>query len=126
MDIVVDASVLIAVIVGEPQRERLIQLTEGVDLVAPYSVHWEIGNALAAMVKRNRITLGEALMAIEIYEKIPVRYVGIEIGESLKVAGALKLYAYRCLSDSLCGEIPSTLIDAGRRFGNCGATKGNR
>lgn len=79
MDVVVDASVLIAVIVGEPQRDRLIQLTEGADLVAPYSVHWEIGNALAAIVRRNRLTLGEALMAVRVYEQIPVRYVGVEI-----------------------------------------------
>ena len=94
MDVVVDASVLIAVIVGEPQRDRLIQLTEEADLVAPYSVHWEIGNALAAMVRRNRITLGEALMAIRVYEQIPVRYVGVEIGEALKIAGELRIYAY--------------------------------
>lgn len=94
MNIVVDASVLIAVIVGEPHRERLIQLTEGADLVAPYSVHWEIGNALAAMVRRNRIALEEALMAIRIYEQIPIRYVGVEIEEALRIAGELRIYAY--------------------------------
>lgn len=94
MNIVVDASVLIAVIVGEPHRERLIQLTEGADLVAPYSVHWEIGNALAAMVRRNRIALEEALMAVRIYEQIPIRYVGVEIEEALRIAGELRIYAY--------------------------------
>jgi len=94
MNIVVDASVLIAVIVGEPVRERLIELTEGADLVGPYSVHWEIGNALAAMLKRNRIALEQALRAVQVYEQIPVRYVNVEIEEALKIAQELRLYAY--------------------------------
>ena len=43
MDIVVDTSVIIAVIANEPQRDILIDLTKGADLLAPPSVHWEIG-----------------------------------------------------------------------------------
>ena len=50
--VVVDASVLIAVASNEPIKADLVQLTQNVDLIAPSSVHWEIGNAFSAMLKR--------------------------------------------------------------------------
>jgi len=39
MNIVIDASVIIAVIANEPEKETLIELTKGANLIAPYSVH---------------------------------------------------------------------------------------
>ena len=94
MDIVVDTSVIVAVIVNEPQREVLIERTRGANLLAPPSVHWEIGNAFSAMLKRRRVTLAEALKAIEVYREIPIRYVEVELEEALKVAGEAGIYAY--------------------------------
>lgn len=94
MDIVVDASVIIAVIAGEPQRDRLIERTIGADLLAPHSVHWEVGNAFSAMLRRNRVQLGQVLQAIAIYKTIPIRFVDVELEESLQLAGALDIYAY--------------------------------
>ena len=35
MDIVIDTSVLIAVIVGEPERYRIVELTVGHTLIGP-------------------------------------------------------------------------------------------
>ncbi len=52
MDIVLDTSVIIAVIANEPEKRVLIRLTKGAELIAPQSVHWEIGNAFSAMLKR--------------------------------------------------------------------------
>lgn len=94
MDIVVDTSVIVAVIVNEAQRELLIERTRGANLLAPPSVHWEIGNAFSAMLRRRRVTLAEALKAIEVYRQIPIRYVEVELDEALKVAGEGGIYAY--------------------------------
>ena len=94
MDIVVDTSVIVAVIVNEPQREVLVERTRGANLLAPPSVHWEIGNAFSAMLRRRRVTLAEALKAIEVYREIPIRYVEVELEEALKVAGEAGIYAY--------------------------------
>jgi predicted nucleic acid-binding protein len=94
VDVVVDASVIIAVIANEPQRDTLVELTRGNDLIAPQSVHWEIGNAFSAMLKRNRITLEQALAGIRIYGKVPIRFVDVELEESLRMADALGIYAY--------------------------------
>ena len=46
-EVVIDTSALIAVLTAEPARERLIARTQGAELLAPGSVHWETGNALS-------------------------------------------------------------------------------
>jgi predicted nucleic acid-binding protein len=94
MDIVVDTSILIAVIVNEPLKGALVQLTTGADLVAPHSVHWEIGNALSAMLRRGRITVEQAAQAVHIYQRIPIRFVDVELVETLRIADAQGIYAY--------------------------------
>jgi predicted nucleic acid-binding protein len=94
MDIVVDASVIIAVIADEPDKARLIGLTAHADLIAPSSIHWEIANAFSAMLRRGRITMHQALQAMEVYYRIPVRFAEVELDESLKIAAELNVYAY--------------------------------
>jgi predicted nucleic acid-binding protein len=94
VEIVVDASVIIAVVANEPKRDALIELTRGADLIAPHSVHWEIGNAFSAMLRRKRVTVEQVLAAAAIYSRIPVRYVDVELEESLRIADALAIYAY--------------------------------
>jgi predicted nucleic acid-binding protein len=94
MYIIVDSSVIIAVIANEPERARLIDLTKGFDLIAPLSVHWEIGNAFSSMLKQNKISLKMALLAVAAYSKIPIQFVDVEIEQSLKLASALSIYAY--------------------------------
>lgn len=94
MEIVIDASVLIAVITNEDEKEKLIQLTDETELIAPLSVHWEIGNAFSSLLKRKRLTLEEVLEALDIYLQVPVRFVEVELTESLELASELGLYAY--------------------------------
>lgn len=94
MKFVVDASVIIAVIADEPEKENLIEITKGADLLAPASIHWEIGNAFSAMIKRKRITLEQAQKAIEIYNQIPIRFTEVELGETLEIVSEHGIYAY--------------------------------
>jgi predicted nucleic acid-binding protein len=94
MDIVVDASTLIAVIANEPDKEHIILATRGANLMAPISVHFEVGNAFSAMLKRRRITLNQCLDALELYDSIPVRMVDIELEISIQIAARLGIYAY--------------------------------
>lgn len=94
MDVVVDTSVIVAVIADEPEKDRIVELTIGIDLMAPQSVHWEIGNAFSAMLRRRRITLEEATQAIRVYRRIPVRIVDVELEVALEIAADLGIYAY--------------------------------
>ena len=52
MELVIDTSALISVIVGEPERKKVIELTRGNALIGPGSIPWEIGNAFSAMFKQ--------------------------------------------------------------------------
>ena len=124
MDLVVDASVIIAVIANEPEKDQLITLTKEADLIAPTSIHWEIGNAFSAMLKQRRITLNEALRAIDLYSRIPLRFVEVELEESLKLAAELNIYAYdacliRCAIkyDAQLASLDKSLIRFARKKG---------
>jgi len=94
MLLTVDTSALIAVIVDEPQREMIVDLARGTDLIAPASVRWEVGNALSALLKRHRLTMGHALEAIEVYERIPIRYTEVSLSGALQLVERFSIYAY--------------------------------
>lgn len=94
MDIVVDTSVIIAVMVNESRKEQLVEMTRGASLHAPSSLHWEIGNAFSAMFKRNRIDLSQALNALTSYKTIPIRFHDVDLKSSLELSDTYGLYAY--------------------------------
>jgi predicted nucleic acid-binding protein len=94
VEMVVDASALIAVITDAPAKPMLIQATTGYDLIAPTSVQWEMGNAFSAMLKQRRVTLIQVLKTLERFKAIPIRYVDVGLGVSLSIAVQLDLYAY--------------------------------
>ena len=94
MPVVVDTSVLIAVIAAETERVALIRATQGAELLAPASVHWEIGNACSAMLKRRRASLTQVRAMLAAYAKIPVRFLEVDLGVALELADEFGLYAY--------------------------------
>ena len=116
MNIVIDASVIIAVIANEPEKEILIELTKGANLIAPYSVHWEIGNAFSAMLKRKRITLEQALKAIKVYKEIPLKFMDVELEQSLKIADKFNIYAYDAYVIRCALKYKSPLISLDRNL----------
>lgn len=107
MELAVDTSVIIAVLTSEPERAVLVKRTRGVHLIAPASVHWEVGNAFAAMLKRRRITLPDIEQALDAYKQIPLRLLPVDLTAALKVAAEHNLYAYdayviTCASSQRC------------------------
>ena len=89
-----DTSVLVAVLLGEPSRDQLVARTRGAQLLAPGSVHWEIGNAFSSLLKRRRLRLAEVQAALQSYAQIPLRLVEVELASALEVADRFGLYAY--------------------------------
>jgi predicted nucleic acid-binding protein len=94
LELVVDTSALIAVLTGEPTRDRLIGRTQGAELVAPGFVHWEVGNAFSALLKRRRLKLPQVQAALVAYAQIPIRFVDVELAAALELADRFGLYAY--------------------------------
>lgn len=94
MKVVIDTSAIIAVLLGEKHRESILEHTENVDLIAPASLHWEIGNAFSAMFKRGRLELDAALEATARYQDIPIQFVEIALDEAIRLSRRLDMYAY--------------------------------
>jgi predicted nucleic acid-binding protein len=94
VDIVIDTSAILAVIAEQPEKAALVGLTRGADLLAPASVHWEIGNALSAMFKRRAIGLAEALGLLGAYTTIPIRMSNISLKQAVELSAKWNVYAY--------------------------------
>ena len=94
MEFVIDTSALIAVIVDEPERDAIVSVTSGQTLIGPGSIPWEVGNAFTAMVKQHRINVADARRGLEIFERIPLRYVHTDMANALSIAARTGLYAY--------------------------------
>ena len=120
MKFVVDASVIIAVIANEPEKDQLIEITEGADLLAPASVHWEIGNAFSSMIKRGRVSLEQAFEAIEIYRKIPIRYTVVELENSLAIVAKYGIDAYDAYLLRCATKYNTALITLDRKLAQVG------
>jgi predicted nucleic acid-binding protein len=94
MEIVIDTSAILAVVGLEPERAELIRLTRGATLVAPSSVHWEVGNAMSAMFKRRAIELDDALKMLVAYAGIPIRLIDMMLPQAVELSHRLNIYAY--------------------------------
>jgi predicted nucleic acid-binding protein len=94
MKIIADTNTFIAVALNEPEKDKIIQLTEGHDLIAPDVLPFEIGNALTAMMKKNALKKEEIESAWEIIQQIPVDLRHTNIKSALSIAIKYNLYAY--------------------------------
>lgn len=115
MDLIIDTSAIIAVLMDEPEKAAILERTKGVELVAPRSVYWEIGNAFSLMFRRRRIALPEAKEAFAGYERMPIRLVDIDMARALELAERLNIYAYDAymLACALDLDAPLLTLDKG-------------
>lgn len=94
MRIIADTNTFIAVALNEPEKNKIIQLSEGCDLTAPDVLPFEIGNALTAMMKKGTLKSDEILASWEIIQLIPVELRRIDFKSALEIAVAFNIYAY--------------------------------
>src|SRR5580658_168698 len=93
MEIVIDTSAILAVVGEQPEKAELIRLTRGAAIVAPASVHWEVGNALSAMFNK-AIGLDAALELLDAYAAIPIRLIDMALKQAVELSARLNVYAY--------------------------------
>ncbi len=94
MGVLVDANIYLAVILDEPEKKSIVELTQNSELVSPLVLPYEIGNALSAMFKRDRLTKVQVVDCFDIYNTIPVRLVDVDIKAALQIASDFSIYAY--------------------------------
>lgn len=114
MSIIVDTSVIIAVILNEPTKPRIIEATKGHELIAPGCLQWEIGNAFSAMFKRKRISLEQAFNGLKIFKQISMRYPDTDFDNVLRIAFENKIYAYDAYFLSMAQKHKSSFITLDR------------
>jgi predicted nucleic acid-binding protein len=118
MEMVIDTSVILAVIAEEPEKAALVRLARGATLVAPPSVHWEVGNALSAMFKRKAIGLDQALKLLEAFAAIPIRWTDVALKQAVELAARLNIYAYDAyvIACAVNQKAPILTLDNGLRM----------
>jgi predicted nucleic acid-binding protein len=117
VEIVIDTSAVLAVIAEQDEKAELVRLTRGATLVAPPSIHWEIGNALSAMFKRKAIGLKEALQLLEAYTDIPINMAEVGLKQAVELSAKLNVYAYDAyvLACAINERAPLLTLDGGLR-----------
>lgn len=115
MQVVIDASAILAVLLREPLRETLVTATTGTALLTPASTPWEIGNALVAGCRRKLLTLPQMEAAWTSFQAIPLRLVEVDVQRSLRLAVEHGLYAYdaHVLEAALVRRVPMLTLDRG-------------
>jgi predicted nucleic acid-binding protein len=111
--IVVDASVVMAVVLNAPEKAGIIAATKGGILLSPGCLAWEVGNAFSAMLKRNRLTLADVQAGLEAYQSIPIEESGVDIRMAIRLCNKHRIYAYDAyyLELSLRGSLPLLTLD---------------
>ena len=94
MKIIADTNTFIAVALNEPEKPKIIRLTEGHELIAPDVLPFEVGNALTAMMKKSILKKEEVESAWEIVQQIPVDLRQTDIKSALDIAIKFNIYAY--------------------------------
>jgi predicted nucleic acid-binding protein len=94
MALVVDTNIILAAILGEPEKTVIEKLTMGEELAAPAVLPYEIGNAFSRMAMRSRLKIEQIEAAIDIYMAIPIRLVETNLQSVLQIASEYKIYAY--------------------------------
>ena len=124
MKIVIDTSIVIAVITNEQLKSILIGKTKGAYLLAPSSLPFEIGNAISAMFKRNRITLDQAYLALEAFDQIPIQLCDINLNKSVELARSLVIYAYDAYFIECAQTYKSPLLSLDKGLVECASKIG--
>ena len=115
MELTVDASVVMAVILNEPSKPKLLETTQGAELLSAPSLPWEIGNALSSLLKRRRIDLAQAELALKSYRQIPIRLPPLEIEGSVALAEQYAVYAYDAYVIECARRYQTSLLSLDRR-----------
>jgi predicted nucleic acid-binding protein len=106
MEILLDASAIMAVIADEPESNIVINYTRNAIIVSPNIISFEIANGLTRMMKKKIIDTKEKMITlIRNFQRIPIKTMEVDLEKSLDIAWDYKIYVY----DSIYLEIAKRL-----------------
>ena len=94
MNVLIDASALMPVLIDEPDKEYIFSATTDCELVAPSVLPYEIGNALTRLKRREILNDKQIIAAYNNFLKIPLRLLDVDIENALRLACKYNIYAY--------------------------------
>jgi predicted nucleic acid-binding protein len=110
MNILVDANIFLAVVMNEPEKGRIIKLTNNASLISPAVLPYEVGNALSAMGRQKRLTEYQIFAGFSLFEKIPVRLVPVQVDSALAIAVKYNIYAYDAYYIETAGRLQLSVL----------------
>ena len=124
MKFVIDVNVILAVVLGEPERAWAIAATAQGVAFAPKSLPFEIGNALTSLVKRKRLSAEGMLVAGNATAAFRVSLRDVEMAAALDLAAKHGLYAYDAYILQCAINVRGKLVTLDKRMGTIGRSIG--
>lgn len=115
---------MLAVILGEPQKNEIVRVTSGSVLAAPGSVPWEVGNAFSSLLKRGRIKMSEAREGLSLFSKLSLRFIEVDLDNALIISGKLKIYAYDAYFLDCASRLGAPLLTVDRSLARSAESMG--
>jgi len=94
MDLTIDTSAIMAVVLNEASKPELVRMTRGRELASAPSLPWEVGNALSALLRRGSVDETQARRALASFRRIPLRLMDVSVEDALAMAAERRIYAY--------------------------------
>jgi predicted nucleic acid-binding protein len=112
--VVVDASVVAALLFLEPQAESLVTQLAGADLAAPSLLPYEVSNVAIMKVRRRLITPAAAANSLDLLARLDVRLHPVPALRAFEIAERTGLTAYDGAYVWLAGALgaPVATLDA--------------
>lgn len=85
---------VIALLASDEERESILEIIRGAELVCSESITPEVGNAVSAMFKRQRITLEQGVAIVEGFARLPLSFVPYHLTRTIELCHLHHLYAY--------------------------------
>jgi predicted nucleic acid-binding protein len=114
--ICIDTSAVIAVILGEKSRARILDRTQGSEILVSETMRLEIPNAFTNKFKRRLMTLDEAHDALDYFARIAAQEISVDPHQVIELAHTLDIYAYDAypIAVALNQRSPFLSLDGGQ------------
>ena len=95
MEIVLDASAIIAVIADEPEADMILEHSQDAIFVSPNVISFEIVNSLSRMLKKGLINDHSKMVdLINSFQQLPIKLFNNNLENVIQIVWDHKIYAY--------------------------------
>jgi predicted nucleic acid-binding protein len=116
-NVVIDANIVLACLLNEPEKAKILERTNGLGLVAPASLPWEVCNALSAAFKKKRFNnVKVAHQLLKEFAEIPIKLHHINFCDTIDICFRKNIYAYDAYMIACAHQTRAPLITLDNRL----------